>query len=121
MKTENVIVEKSYIFSLQIIELYKILHYSKREFVISKQILRSGTAIGSNLEEAIGAQSQKDFISKVSIAYKEGRETRYWLRLLNDSKLIETEITSSLIQECEEILKIITSILNTLKQKSHQN
>lgn len=79
VKTDNKILELSFSFSLQIIELYKKLQ-EKKEFVISKQVLRSGTSIGANVEEAIAAQSRKDFISKMAIASKEARETRYWLR-----------------------------------------
>ena len=86
MKTENKILEMSFDFSLQIIQLYKIL-IEQKEYVLSKQLLRSGTSIGANIEEAIAAQSRKDFISKLSIASKEARETRYWLRLLDKSKL----------------------------------
>ena len=92
MAKQNVIQEKSYKFALSIIELYQRL-VLKKEFIISKQILKSGTSIGANVEEALGAQSKKDFINKISIAYKESRETNYWLRLLRDSSLtnIETE------------------------------
>jgi four helix bundle protein len=84
---DNIVLNKSFDFALEIIELYKILK-SKNEFVISKQLLRSGTSIGANVEEATAAQSKKDFATKMSIASKEARETRYWLRLLNKSKLV---------------------------------
>ena len=92
MKTENKIQEMSFDFSLQIIQLYKILVENK-EFVLSKQLLRSGTSIGANIEEAIAAQSRRDFISKMSIASKEARETRYWIRLLDKSKLVAIDYT----------------------------
>ena len=85
MKTDNVIQEKSFAFAIRIVNAYKYLKFEKQEFVLSKQMLRSGTSIGANVEEAIGGQSKADFISKLSIAYKEARETLYWLRLLNDS------------------------------------
>ncbi len=91
MKKDNVIKEKSYAFALRIIKLYKYLCKEKNEFVLSKQILRSGTSIGANIEEAVGSQSQKDFIAKLSIAYKESRETHYWIRLLKDSDYIKKE------------------------------
>lgn len=113
----NIIKDKSYLFALRIIKLYKFLIERKKEHIISKQILRSGTSIGANIEEAIGAQSRKDFIMKLSIAYKEGRETHYWLRLLKDSGYIDLKSFDSIIKECEEILKIIGSIQKTIKNK----
>ena len=96
MKTENKILELSFDFSLQMISLYKIL-VEHREYVLSRQLLRSGTSIGANIEEAGAAQSRKDFISKMSIASKEARETRYWLRLLEKSKLVDIDYSSYLI------------------------
>ena len=104
--------EKTYKFSLQIIELYKQLK-DQNEYVLSKQILRSGTSIGANTEEATAAQSRKDFISKMSIASKEARETNYWLRLLRDSELIQGVDYDLYIGKCEEIIKILTSIVKT--------
>lgn len=117
MKKENPVQEKSYALALRIVELYKYLTEEKKEFVLSKQILRSGTGIGANIEEAEGAQSQKDFLSKLSIAYKEARETKYWLRLLNDSGYLEEKQAKSLFQDIEEILKLLGSIQKTMKQK----
>ncbi len=117
-KNENIILVKSYEFALKIIHLYKDLIYNQKEYVLSKQILKSGTSIGANSEEASGAQSKKDFIAKFSIAYKESRETNYWLRLLRDSEIIERESANNLISECEEIQKILTSILKTSKASS---
>jgi len=117
MKTDNIIQQKSYAFALRIIKLYKYLCDNKKEFVLSKQILRSGTSIGANIEEAIGAQSEKDFYAKLSIAYKEARETHYWLRLLRDSELLNNEEESSMLDDCEELLKIIGSIQKSLKNK----
>ncbi len=93
MKSENKIVELSFDFAIAIISLYKQL-VEKKEFILSKQLLRSGTSIGANVEEAIAAQSRKDFISKMSIASKEARETRYWLRLLNKNKLVDLNYPS---------------------------
>jgi len=107
--------EKSYKFALKIIELYKSLCSNKKEYVLSKQILRSGTSIGANVEEAIGGHSKKDFGAKLSIAYKEARETHYWLRLLKDSDYLNGEEAGSLISDCEEILRILGSSVKTLK------
>ena len=117
MKKENPVLEKSYALALRIVELYKYLTEEKKEFVLSKQILRSGTSIGANVEEAEGAQSEKDFLSKMSIAYKEARETKYWLRLLNDSGYLEKNPTDSLFHDIEEVLKLIGSIQKTMKYK----
>ncbi len=114
-KSENIILTKSYEFALKIIKLYKELIYNQKEFGLSRQVLRSGTSIGANAEEAVGAQSKKDFIAKFSIAYKESRETKYWLRLLKDSEIIDSVSANKLITDCEEIQKIISSILKTTK------
>ena len=85
MKNDNVIQIKSYAFAVKIIKIYQFLANDKKEFVLSKQLLRSGTSIGANIEEAIGGQSSKDFYAKLTIAYKEARETHYWIRLLRDT------------------------------------
>jgi four helix bundle protein len=112
----SVILDKSYSFALKIIKVYQYLSKSKKEFELSRQILRSGTSIGANSEEATGAQSRKDFIAKFSIAYKEARETNYWLRLLKDSGYIEEKQANELINDCTEIQKIIASILVSSKR-----
>jgi four helix bundle protein len=83
------------------------------------QILKSGTSTGANTEEAIGASSKKDFIHKLEIAYREARETRYWLRLLNESKLLEEKLANSFTKDREEIIKILTAILNSTKSKTN--
>jgi four helix bundle protein len=108
---DNIIAIKSFDFSLSIIKLFIELK-KENEFIISKQILRSGTSIGANVEEAIAAQSKKDFIHKMSIASKEARETKYWLRLLDKSNLTSIEMLSYLT-EIEHILNIITKIIKT--------
>lgn len=108
---DNIVLNKSFDFALEIIELYRILK-SKNEFVISKQLLRSGTSIGANVEEATAAQSKKDFTTKMSIASKEARETRYWLRLLNKSKLVEYDYKNYL-NKIDELIRIITAIVKT--------
>src|SRR3954468_21375876 len=108
---ENIIRKKSFEFALMIINLYSELQ-ERREYVISKQLLRSGTSIGANVEEATAGQSRKDFLSKMSIASKEARETRYWLLLLEQSNLTDLEVTS-LLAQVEELIRILTSIVKT--------
>lgn len=117
MKENNVVREKSYSFSLKIIELWKNLTTDKREFILSKQLIRSSTSIGANIEEAIGAQSKKDFIAKINISYKEARETLYWLELLRDGGFISRRESDTLICDCEELVKILGSILKTSRLK----
>ena len=112
---ENLIQEKSFKFALSVIELYKILA-AKKEYVLSKQFLRSGTSIGANVEEAIAAQSKKDFLHKMSIASKEARETRYWLRLLNQSQMVAMNF-QKYIDEIEEIINILTKIVKTTSER----
>ena len=106
--------ELSFEFSLQIIHLYKIL-VEKKEFVLSKQLLRSGTSIGANVEEAMAGQTRKDFIMKMSIASKEARESRYWLRLLDKSKLVELDY-SPYLNSVEHIINILTKIVKTSQE-----
>ena len=110
---ENVIQKKSFEFALDVIKVYKRLSQDKKEFVLSKQLLRSGTSIGANVEEAIGAQSKRDFIAKMSIAYKEARETRYWIKLLIDSDYLSNEHGELLFLKNEELVKILSSIQKT--------
>lgn len=118
MKDGNVVQEKSYAFAVRIVNVYRHLAEEKREFVLSKQLLRSGTSIGANVEEAIGGQSDKDFFAKLSISYKEARESHYWIRLLTDTSYLTQKQAESLIQDIEELLKIIGSILKTLRNKN---
>ena len=108
--------EKSYTFALQVIELYKEL-VRQNEYVLSRQLLKSGTSIGANVEEASAGQSRADFLSKMSIASKEARETNYWLRLLRDSGIVEATSIESLLLESEDINKMLTSIVKTTKQQ----
>jgi four helix bundle protein len=117
----NVIQDKSYLFALKIIKTFRYLSQEKREFVLSKQLLRSGTSIGANVEEAIGGQSKRDFLSKISIAYKEARETHYWIRLLTDSDYLEKELSKDLIDDLDELLRIIGSIQKTTREQLKQN
>jgi len=115
--SRNIVQEKSYSFALRIIKLYQWMNLEKSEYVLCKQLVKSGTSIGANVEEAIGGQSDKDFLSKMAIAYKESRETHYWLRLLHDTDFINDKAYLSIIQDCEELLKIIASIVKTMKLK----
>lgn len=114
---ENIIQQKSFSFAIRIINLYKYLVSEKKEFVLSKQLLRSGTSIGANIEESIGGQSDKDFLSKLSISYKEARETIYWLKLLKETEYISNNEFVSIHSEAEEICKILAKIIITLKSK----
>lgn len=115
MKEKNVIVDKSYDFAVRIVKLYSYLSKNKSEYVLSKQILKAGTSIGANVVEAQDAQSRNDFISKLNIALKECSETMYWLKLLNDTKYIDDKMFESLYCDCNEIHKMLTSIIVTTK------
>jgi four helix bundle protein len=110
---ENLIREKSFQFALDIIALYKEM-IKENEYVISKQLLRSGTSIGANIEEAQSGQSKKDFLSKMSIALKEARETKYWILLLEKSQLIKKDY-SMYLTEIEELIKLLSSIVKSTK------
>lgn len=116
MKQQNIILDKTYYFGLRIVKLYLHLKKKKVDNGFCSQILNSGTSIGANTEEAIGGSSKKDFINKLQIAYREARETKYWLRLLHDSEMLENKLANSFIKDCDEILKILTSIINSSKR-----
>lgn len=116
---ESIVQIRSFEFSLKIIRLYKKLQEEK-EFVISKQILRSGTSIGANIEEALAGQSKRDFIAKMSISSKEARETKYWLRLLKESELTKINV-DDLIKDIFELIRILTSIVKTSQQNLTKN
>jgi len=111
---ESIVKEKSFQFSLKIITLYKKL-ISENEYIISKQLLRSGTSIGANIEEALAGQSKRDFTAKMSISSKESRETKYWLRLLQESDLTEIDV-NFLLDDIEELIRILTSIVKTAQR-----
>jgi four helix bundle protein len=115
MNRENLIVDKSYKFALRIINLYKYLITEKKEYVMSKQILRCGTSIGANINEAQSAETKPDFIHKMGISLKEVRETIYWLNLLRDSDYIDKKSFSSIEKDCAELLKLISKIILTSK------
>ena len=116
-KKGNPAAEKSFSFALRIVKLYQHLSDRKKEFVLSKQILRSGTSIGANVEESLGAQSPSDFQAKISIAYKEALETAYWLRLLNASKFITERQFDSIYSDCSELIRILGSTQLTMRRK----
>ena len=116
---ENILITKSFDFAVRVVNLYKFLE--KNERVLSKQLLSSGTAIGAISEEAIGAQSDADFINKLSIAYKEARESLYWIRLLNKTGYLSEKEYSSIYKDGEELIKILTKIIKTSKDKKIVN
>lgn len=116
MKNENVIKTKSFLFSIRIVNLYKFLIQEKKEFVISKQLLRSGTSIGALVRESEHAESKADFIHKLSIALKEANETEYWLDLLKETEFISEKEYISIQADIKEILKLLVSIIKTSKQ-----
>jgi four helix bundle protein len=117
MKKENAIQLKSYAFSIRIVKLYQFIRENHSETVLCKQLLRSGTSIGANIEESLGAITDKDFYYKISISYKEARETKYWIRLLSDTGYIPEQLSASFIKDIEEIITIISSIQITMKKK----
>jgi four helix bundle protein len=114
---ENPLRDKSYSFALLMLKRCVLLQKESKEYVISKQLMRSATSIGANIEEAIGGQSNKDFLHKISISYKEARETHYWLRLLGDAALLNEDETNEYLEKVEELLRIMTSIQKTMKSK----
>ncbi len=118
MKTDNVVQAKSYAFAVRIVRMCQFLRAKKKEYVLSKQVLRSGTSIGANIEEAIGGQSRPDFLAKMGIAYKEARETAYWLRLLKDSGYLTESEFDSIYAEADELSRIIGSICKTTKAQA---
>jgi len=115
MKKENNLYDKAYTFAIRIIKTQQHLNSEKREFVLSKQLLRSGTSIGANIAEANGAISKSDFSAKISIAYKECLETKYWLSLLKDTNFIEESVFQSIFEDADELGKILLSILKTTR------
>ena len=116
--TGNVITTKSYLFALRIVNAYKFLTEEKKEFVLSKQMLRSGTSIGAMVRESKFAQSKLDFINKLSIGLKEANETSYWLDLLHDGGYIEAGVYGSISKDCSELISILTEIVKTAKKNS---
>lgn len=119
MQKDNIIKEKSFHFALLIIELYKICKL-QNEFILSKQLLRSGTSIGANIQEALAGFSEKDFLHKMSIASKEARETQYWIDLLSESQLVKFD-EAKYKTEIKSIVNILTSIVKTVQERKKQN
>ena len=111
----NVVLEKSFDFALRIVKSYKFLCVEKKEFILSKQLLRSGTAIGALIKEAEHAQSKADFINKMNIALKEANETEYWLELLFRSEYIDEKPYLSVVEDCRELIRLLISIVKTSK------
>ena len=114
MKMENVVKDKSFAFAIRIVNLFKLLR-ERKEFVLSKQLLRSGTAIGALVRESEHAQSRADFINKLSIALKEANETEYWILLLRRTDYISQMEFDSIVQDCRAIVRILISIVRTSK------
>ena len=121
MKENSVLDQKSIAFSLRIIKAYRFLQESKKEFVLSKQLLRSGTAIGALVREAEFAESKNDFIHKLHIALKEANETDYWLLLLNESAYFDEAAYASIREDCKELIKLLVSIIKTSKSHLTRN
>lgn len=116
MVGDNVLVDKTISFSIRIVKCYNYLQDEKKEFVMSKQLLRSGTSIGANVHEAIFAQSRADFVSKMNIALKEANETSYWLLILSKTVYLESNVYISLRQDIDEIIRILISTLKTTRK-----
>jgi len=118
---QSILRDKSFAFALQIVRLSQELQQNQKEFVLSKQILRSGTAIGALVREGEFAQSKSDFINKLSIALKEANETEYWILLLQEAKLIKDELADSLQSDCKELIAMLVASVKTAKKvKSEQ-
>ena len=113
MKKDNAIVDKSKLFALRIIKLYNYIKDEKKEYILSKQLIRSGTSIGANVKEAIRGQSRPDFYAKLNIALKEASETEYWLELLHDSGYLN----DAFYEDCQELIKILVSITKTQNEE----
>ena len=115
---ENVVKEKSKKFAVRIVKLYQYLTEEKREYVLSKQLLRSGTSVGANVREALQGQSKADFIAKMSVSLKEINETEYWLELLFETDFLSEAQYTSIIADCNELTRLLTSIVKTSRLKS---
>ncbi|MEX0844204.1 MAG: four helix bundle protein [Balneolaceae bacterium] len=116
--SKNNLYDKAYAFAIRVVKGYQFLSKEKREFILSKQLLRSGTSIGANIAEANGAISKADFSSKISIAYKESLETKYWLQLLHDTDFIKVKTFNSMFEDADELCRILFSILKTTRISS---
>ena len=117
MKTDNIIVDKSKNFAIRIVKLYKYLNEEKREYVLSKQLLRSGTSIGANVKEAVRGQSKADFTAKMSIALKEASESEYWLEILHETEYLTEQQFDSIYADCKDLIKILMSIVKSARNE----
>lgn len=115
MKSENVVMSKSYAFALRIIKLYKYLVSEKKEYVLAKQLLRSGTSIGALIREGEHAQSKADFLNKMNIALKEANETQYWIELMKDSEYLSLTESNSILEDISELIRLLASIVKSTK------
>ena len=113
---DNIVVNKSKTFAIRIIRLYQYLLSEKKEYILSKQLLRSGTSIGANIKQAIQGQSKKDFIAKLQISLKEASETEYWLDLLHETDYLDNNQFISINNDCVELIKLLTSIIKQSKE-----
>ena len=118
---ENVLKEKSFTFALRVVKLAQYLNHDKKEFVLSKQVLRSGTAVGALISEAEFAQSKPDFVSKLSIGLKEANETHYWLKLLHEGNYISENMFNSIQPQAKELIKLLVTSIKTVKQNIKAN
>ena len=109
----NTVADKSFAFAIRIVKLYRYLCDDKKEYILSKQLLRSGTSIGANIQEGEYGQSKRDFLSKMSISLKEASETRYWLRLLTSTDILTEKESQSILEDCTELIKMLTAIVKT--------
>lgn len=115
---ENIVVIKSYNFSVKVVKFCFEMQSKIKEYVLSRQLLKSGTSIGANIEEAQGAISKPEFIAKIQISLKEAKETKYWIRLIIDTEIFITSVNSELLIDCNELIVLLTSILKTVKTKT---
>lgn len=115
---DNILLDKTFAFAIRTVNAYKFLAEEKKEYVLSKQLLRCGTSIGANAQEAVGGQSRADFVSKLSIAYKEARESKYWIELLEATGYLDPQQVNSMLNDVDELLRIIGKIQITTKKNS---
>ncbi|MCL2103704.1 MAG: four helix bundle protein [Kiritimatiellaeota bacterium] len=113
---DNIVLVKSKSFAIRVVRLYQHLTETKKEFVLSKQLLRSGTSVGANVREAVNAQSKKDFVSKMGVALKEAAESEYWIELLAETSYLTTVESESIAQDCKELVRLLVSIIKSGKQ-----
>ncbi len=117
MRKVSVLREKSFLFAVRIVKLYQYLYEEKKEYVLSKQLLRSGTAIGALVRESENAASRRDFINKLTVGLKEADETKYWLELMNKVNIVERRMFNSFCNDCEELIKLLIASIKTAKSK----